>query len=322
MLDFVYEAADPLARSMFWRVLAEVYLLAGEYASALLAVDNALLESDDFHLAFVRPHSLISRILALTGLNRLGAAHATLSEVESTASTTGDQYLIANAAIARSRLHLREGSPEKALAAVRMSALPRASLGRRGEYGATRAIALVAAGEPAESRALVNEFRGGTGWLGARLLLDWADAISALVLDEPKAPSSIQKVHSECVAAGARDTIALALHACPEVATTLALRGVDVDEAHETNRLESRVPQRDTLEVVAERTLAPLTRREREVLNLLAQGHTNREIAQDLVISETTAKVHVRHILEKLRVRNRTEAARLASTGRLSLTDD
>ena len=53
----------------------------------------------------------------------------------------------------------------------------------------------------------------------------------------------------------------------------------------------------------------PLTRREQEVLALLAQGLTNREIAQALVISEVTAKVHVRHILKKLGVRTRTQAA-------------
>jgi ATP/maltotriose-dependent transcriptional regulator MalT len=307
---------------MFWRVLAEVFVLAGEYTSAQRAVDNALLESDQFHLAFVRPHSLISRILALTGLNRFGAAHAILSEVEGTASATGDQYLIANAAIARGRLHLSEGAPEKALAAVGMSALPSASLGRRGEYGATRAIALVAAGEPAESRDLANALRGSTGWLGARLLLAWADATSALVLDEANGPSRVNEVYSQCLAAGARDTIALALHACPEVAPTLATHGVDVQEAHETTGFESTTPQRDTLDAAEQRTSARLTPREREVLTLLAQGRTNREIAQDLVISETTAKVHVRHILEKLGVRNRTEAARLVSTSRLSVTED
>jgi two-component system nitrate/nitrite response regulator NarL len=46
-----------------------------------------------------------------------------------------------------------------------------------------------------------------------------------------------------------------------------------------------------------------------EVLGLLARGFRNRDIAKALVISESTTKVHVRHILEKLGVRTRTEAA-------------
>jgi DNA-binding NarL/FixJ family response regulator len=52
-----------------------------------------------------------------------------------------------------------------------------------------------------------------------------------------------------------------------------------------------------------------LTPREREVFALIGQGKTNREIAKVLFLAETTVKVHVRHILRKLGVRTRTEAA-------------
>jgi DNA-binding NarL/FixJ family response regulator len=59
--------------------------------------------------------------------------------------------------------------------------------------------------------------------------------------------------------------------------------------------------------------LLELSPREREVLALLADGMRNREIAQRLFVSETTVKTHVRHILEKLHVRNRAEAAAFAA---------
>jgi DNA-binding NarL/FixJ family response regulator len=55
-----------------------------------------------------------------------------------------------------------------------------------------------------------------------------------------------------------------------------------------------------------------LTTREAEVLNLVARGYTNREIAATLVISVKTASVHVSHILHKLGVPNRLEAAATA----------
>ena len=51
-----------------------------------------------------------------------------------------------------------------------------------------------------------------------------------------------------------------------------------------------------------------MTPRETEVLELMAQGFRNREIAAAFVISESTVKIHVRHVLEKLGVRTRTQA--------------
>lgn len=55
-----------------------------------------------------------------------------------------------------------------------------------------------------------------------------------------------------------------------------------------------------------------LSEREREVLVLVGQGSTNREIAQELYISEHTVKVHLRAILNKLNLRNRQQAAAYA----------
>lgn len=54
--------------------------------------------------------------------------------------------------------------------------------------------------------------------------------------------------------------------------------------------------------------LEPLTERETEVLRLLAQGESNKEIARHLQVVEDTVKTHVRHILSKLGVQSRTQA--------------
>jgi DNA-binding NarL/FixJ family response regulator len=56
----------------------------------------------------------------------------------------------------------------------------------------------------------------------------------------------------------------------------------------------------------------PLSEREQEVLVLLAQGHSNREIAEQLVLAEGTVKNHVSNILSKLQAENRTQAAAIA----------
>ena len=55
-----------------------------------------------------------------------------------------------------------------------------------------------------------------------------------------------------------------------------------------------------------------LTRREQEVLSALASGKRNREIAEDLFISERTVKFHVRSMFNKLRAKNRTEVVKTA----------
>ena len=60
-----------------------------------------------------------------------------------------------------------------------------------------------------------------------------------------------------------------------------------------------------------------LSRREVEVMTLLARGLSNAEIAQALVISEATAKTHIGHILAKLNLRDRAQAIVLAYESRL-----
>jgi len=56
----------------------------------------------------------------------------------------------------------------------------------------------------------------------------------------------------------------------------------------------------------------PLSEREREVLHLLALGHTNQEIAEQLYISVRTAETHRAHIMQKLRLESRAELVRYA----------
>jgi len=71
--------------------------------------------------------------------------------------------------------------------------------------------------------------------------------------------------------------------------------------------------------VLASRLDSLLTRREREVLELIASGATNIRISEQLVISEGTVKSHVKHIFLKLDVDKRTRAvARAQSLGIVS----
>jgi two-component system, NarL family, response regulator LiaR len=61
-------------------------------------------------------------------------------------------------------------------------------------------------------------------------------------------------------------------------------------------------------EVRTPEKIETLTEREKEVLHLLVEGLSNKEIARDMQIVEDTVKIHVRHILAKLGVQSRTQA--------------
>ncbi|QEU94721.1 DNA-binding response regulator [Streptomyces kanamyceticus] len=75
------------------------------------------------------------------------------------------------------------------------------------------------------------------------------------------------------------------------------------------NRLVSRSPG---VTVVPGSHLARLTHRERDVLSLVANGHSNCEIAQKLTLSEATVKSHLYHLCQKLGLRDRAQAVILA----------
>ncbi len=72
--------------------------------------------------------------------------------------------------------------------------------------------------------------------------------------------------------------------------------------------LHSPAPPTPRLPALSDALIEPLSAREIEVLHLLAEGLTNREIAQRLYLSPNTVRVHTSHIYGKLGVHNRTQA--------------
>jgi DNA-binding NarL/FixJ family response regulator len=77
--------------------------------------------------------------------------------------------------------------------------------------------------------------------------------------------------------------------------------------------LHPTIARKLTQEMISPATgLNSLTGRERDVLILVAKGHSNQEIADELVISERTARTHVSNVLRKLQLTSRTQAALVA----------
>jgi DNA-binding NarL/FixJ family response regulator len=75
-----------------------------------------------------------------------------------------------------------------------------------------------------------------------------------------------------------------------------------------TRRVIDRLAQQPTPELADQTKLDELTPREREVLELIARGMSNREIAAALVVEESTIRTHVKRVLMKLDLRNRVQA--------------
>jgi DNA-binding NarL/FixJ family response regulator len=75
-----------------------------------------------------------------------------------------------------------------------------------------------------------------------------------------------------------------------------------------TRTVIDRMTRQPTPEIGSGQLLGELTPREREVLELVARGLSNGEIATELVIEESTVKTHVKRILMKLRLRDRIQA--------------
>jgi DNA-binding NarL/FixJ family response regulator len=130
-------------------------------------------------------------------------------------------------------------------------------------------------------------------------------------------PELVRRLLRRVIDDGQLESVVTACRAFPPLA--LVSRGdVSLSQALAAIFMRSRdadIARRAGLRVLREHRLKrePLSAREREVYELLIHGRGNREIAEALFISESTAKVHVRHIFEKLGVHTRAEAAGMAA---------
>jgi DNA-binding NarL/FixJ family response regulator len=160
---------------------------------------------------------------------------------------------------------------------------------------------LEAADEATQWRALADGW-AAHGWPYRAALARWHEAEAA-------------------EAAEARDDAVSGLRAAHEVAAALGARPLQGHLETMARRLRVRLGATRATATTSERAYG-LTKREQEVLGEVAAGHTNREVAENLFISESTAGVHVSNILGKLGVSSRTEAARVALDQGLVSHDD
>jgi DNA-binding CsgD family transcriptional regulator/tetratricopeptide (TPR) repeat protein len=323
-----FEAADPiLARvtephivSAFNATRGYLLALLGRYSDALSQAEASERYARDVRIPFVIGYSRRVKAMAELGLRHFSRCQRLIDWLDSEARACGDIFLELEARFLRSRLCIVQGLADAGVEILEQPPDRFPFEGERGEYLATLALGLACRGDTAAALELVDEAVSVAQTMEVRVLAPCVRAIAGLPEGLPHANASAEEAISVAVKIGNVDSFLVACRGYPALVGYLARNAESRDLL--TNILErsndGALAKRYGLDYqsTARKRGAKLSRREEEVLDLVGQGMTNRQIAKVLFISESTAKVHVHHILEKLGVRSRTEAAvRVADEG-------
>jgi ATP/maltotriose-dependent transcriptional regulator MalT len=303
--------------SSFYSSEALLLAVLGRYAEAMTAAARCEQYAVDARLPFVVPHARRIRAMAELGLRHTSRCKQLLDWLDREAAKSGDVFLEVESRLIRCRLFIAQGLASHGVETLKEPPKRFPFVGERGEFLATRALALACSGQRRTALRLVKEAQEIARTVEVRTLVPCIHAIVALQRSSRDGPDLSRVAFQTALETGSIDSFVIAYRGYPALLSSLS-----TDSELAENLIEIVDQARDWSIARANDLPAParrpsdttlLTPREQEVLGLITQGLTNREIAKTLFVSEATAKVHVRHILEKLRVRSRTEAALLAA---------
>jgi DNA-binding CsgD family transcriptional regulator/tetratricopeptide (TPR) repeat protein len=298
---------DPRARTSFTYRVCNALAQQSEYVAALEWLQLFFNDARMFHLDFAMPYANWTAGLAKLGLRRFGEAERQIQLVEDAAEHTADLGNAVNASTLRARLLLQMGQPAEALRLVRRDIDGPVIPSWIGEYIATRALALACLDRADEAIQAAAEANAISNVVEVRGLAAAARSVALIESGQPNI-----EVLNAALSFGVWDPVVCGVRSSLRLADELASR-------EDTRPFIEALYRRSNDLALARRagfrtraTRQPsqiLSPRELEVLGLIARGLRNREIADVLFIAQSTTKVHVRHVLEKLGVRTRTEAA-------------
>ena len=304
--------SDPFATTSLLNLFATATVLLGRYDRALALTDEMLTEARSTGLDFAVDHALVVRASALIGLRRLSATQRCLNEIQGRGDNAS-MHVVANTRLQEVRLRIASGDLRGASLLLQREPPGSISLAFASEFLAHRGFLLAAANKKQAAEDALNLAQQTPGWVGTTFLCDAGRAILMLLNDEPGANARCVEVLMRAYDKGHLDAIVTAARVCPDLVragsasekcaralTELLSSSSDVDLGRRAGLEMPRVLRRHE----------PLSPRERDVYELLTQGRSNKDIARSLFISESTAKVHVRHIYEKLGIHSRAELAR------------
>jgi LuxR family maltose regulon positive regulatory protein len=316
LAPLVEACADPVVQSSFLARASEVCIGRTDYEQARFFADQAVAVCSTLHLNFALSLCLLNRATAEIGLRDFDAAKGTLERVLELSARHEDPYIALGHRSTTMKLQLAT----KIQFDPSLDELPTQGVQKNVEgalWGLT-AIAHVAHGDLEDARSAAQKARDLTRAVEARYLGSFAELAVEAQEREHAAPNIGSRAASLLEQAASDDYLdafVVAYRALPRLlrvfrdnpaASRIAWRVLqNAHDHHLSPDLGVRKPIRPPHRL-------PLTPRELEVLDLMARGMTNAEIARKLFISTSTAKVHVSHVLRKLGAKSRVQAIHLA----------
>ncbi len=299
---------NPGARSSVMVTIAYCLGLQARYSEAHDLTRKMLEEAKSYGLEFALPHGEWNMAFSLIGLREFTDADRALQRIEDRLEHRHLAHHLLNARVLRARLLMQLSRYGDAYELVRHPVNDGAAPSMHAEYVAMRALALALIGKKraaveqakiAEAMSVACDVRLFVAGVRAILAAEEGDIAGATAIVPLARRTKVWDPVTFC--ARSSKALAAALAETPDCRTELGWlygRSNDFGLAR-----RARLRQRNT-----RHPKDILSRRELEVLDLMSQGLRNGDIAVALVVSASTIKAHVRHILEKLGVHSRTEA--------------
>jgi ATP/maltotriose-dependent transcriptional regulator MalT len=307
---------DPLVRSSFLHVWGSLLIYTGRYDEALQVTHQQIGELRQTRLEFALPLTFVNEALALRGLRRFRDSLKSLQQADSDGLTNSRVVVASNTV--RIGIHLARGDFLQALEVPVLAESGSVAPNVLAEFMATRALALACSRKGDEALDSADEARSLSATSETAVVSGLAIAIAALGngqtggKEDPSTGGALLAVRQT----GHFDAFVTAYRGCPALldrAASPEILGSElvaiVTRANDIP-LATKVLPALAIPTAVRRHL--LTKRETEVLRLVAQGLRNKDIADRLFISEVTVKAHMRSIMRKLGARSRTHAVALS----------
>ena len=308
----VARLTEPHLISSFYFCHAFLASLLGRYSQAFALARKCEQYAIEVRLPFVVPHAQLVRAMAELGLRHFARCSRVLDRVDQNTTASRDIFNQVESRLVRARLLIAQGLAARAIESLADPPKRFPFEGEHGEYLATLALANACAGHHTKAIRLAREAGKTAQTVEVVTLTACTHAIATLAAQSDDADKLVCAAIDTVLRTGGIDSFVTAYRGYPQLLSILATKSEYRDS------LITITEQAHDWELSASSHLTPasrrgqsgpVSRREREVLDLVVQGLTNKEIGRALFISEATVKAHVRNILRKLEVKTRTEAA-------------